>query len=158
MWETIGVVAVTATTETVRVGQFTSQTDDGRIWLRVSSGGAANLRPLAFGILSFIGTSGTRELGNARYYPDTAPSVVQLGPGPITEAVGWIDFRPRSYNQRWLSVGLPARVWILKVEALVTAGETDPVYQPGGFVNGIRKLLPLRGPVGPRGAWALGNG
>jgi len=157
MWETVGVIAVTADTEQVDVGPLATETDQGRVWLQVTSFGGGLFRPLAFAIVGFVSSSGIRSLGNVKYYPDANPSVVALGPGPVSAVEGVVTFRPRSYNRQWLSVGLPARVWTLKVEALVSNGATVPSFTPRGFKYRIRKLFPTRGPVGPSGAWALRN-
>jgi len=157
MWQTVGVVTVTAESETVTVGQLTTDTDQGRVWLEVASLNGRDMRPLGFAVLSFVSSSGVHEVGYSKYFPDTAPAVVTLGPGPVSSVSGTVELRPRSYNTRWLSVGLPTRVWCVKVSALVLNGQTDPSFGPRGFRNSVRKFFPSRGPVGPRGAWALSN-
>jgi len=158
MWTLIGTAAVTAETEQVTVGSIDTFTDDGRVWLRISTDGGQSIRPLAFGIVGFRSTGGTNDLGTARYYPEPVPTLVQLGSSPFKRVVGEITFRPRSYNLRWLSVGLPFAVWRFTVEAFVVGAPTGATVQSPGIVrNGIKLLLGRR-PVGIANAHPLSYG
>jgi hypothetical protein len=158
MWTLIGTATANAETEQVTVGPIDTFTDDGRVWLRISTDGGESMRPLAFGIVGFKSTGGSNDLGTARYYPERGPTLVQLGPSPFKRVVGEITFRPRSYNLRWLSVGLPFAVWRFTVEAFVVGAATGQTVKPPGFVfNGI-KLLLGRSPVGIANAHPLSYG
>jgi hypothetical protein len=155
VWQPVGVVNVTATTDRADFGEFSADLDQGRLWVRLSTSGAAGIRPLAFGIVGLIADDDTEQLGTAKYYPDQFSTVVQLGPGPYTAVRGRLFFRPRSYNQRWLSVGLPSAVWTVTAEVLSQGSVTDPAFNASGLRYRLRSLVPGFGPIGPRKAWRL---
>lgn len=156
-WQTVGVVAVTALTDRATFGPVASPLDQGRLWLRLTSVSAGNMTPLAFAIVGIQDSEGTQPLPAGRFYPQGGPAVVHLGPGPFDAVDGQLWLRPRAYNLRWLSVGLPARVWIIRAEVLGAEAITDPRYEPPGILRRLQKLFPRRGPVGSGQAWALGN-
>lgn len=158
MWTLIGTATVTPETEQVKVGPIDTFTDQGRVWLRISSNRGESMRPLAFGIVGFRSTGGTADLGSARYYPEEAPSLVVLGPSPFVRLIGEITFRPRSYNLRWLSVGIPVSEWRVTVEAFVVGAASDETVKPPGFIRNGIKLLLGRYPVGIANAHPLTYG
>jgi hypothetical protein len=142
----------------VTVGPIDTVTDAGRVWLRISTDGGESMRPLAFGIVGFRSTGSTADLGSARYYPEAVPALVMLGPSPFGRVIGDITFRPRSYNLRWLSVGLPFAEWRITVEAFAVGTSPGQTVQPPGFIrNGIKLFLGRR-PVGIANAHPLSYG
>lgn len=157
-WQTVGVVSVDALTEIARFGPVAASLDQGRLWLRLSTVSPVQTRPLAFAIVGMIDAEGSQPLQSQKHWPEPWPAVMHLGPGPFTSAAGELFVKPRSYNLKWLEVGLPARVWTLRAEVLGPGAVTDPRYSPTGIVRRLKKLFPASGPVGTSGAWRLRNG
>ena len=147
-----------ALTEIATLGPVSAALDQGRLWLRLSTVSPPQPKPLAFGIIGLIDGQGSQPLASQKHWPSPWPAVMYLGPGPFSAVAGVLYLKPRSYNLKWLSVGLPARVWTVKAEVLGPGATTDPRYAPTGIVRRLRKLLPKGGPVGALGAWRLNNG
>lgn len=139
-WQPIGSAVITARTEEVTLGRLGIELSQGQLLVRMSTVGGGSIRPLAFGIVGFVDDDGIRSLGDARYYPQTEPSVLSLGYGDRTEATGRLTFRPRAYNLRWLEVGLPRSVWRISAEAFVPAGVTVPAYSVPAIADGAISL------------------
>lgn len=157
-WQTVGVVSVDALTERATFGPVSGSLDQGRLWLRLSTVSPPQPKPLAFGIVGLIDEQGSQPLASQKHWPSPWPAVMYLGPGPFSAVAGDLYLKPRSYNLKWLEVGLPARVWMVKAEVLGPGATTDPRYSANGIVRRQRRLVPRSGPVGTLGAWRLSNG
>lgn len=156
-WRPVGAASVEATTEEVTLGFVSAPLDAGFLKLRFRSGDGASQRPLSFGIVEPVAAVDGGGLPGGRYYPGAHPAIVALGPGVGEAFTGSIRFRPRAYNLRWLSVGLPRRFWRVEAEAWTATGQVQPWWTPGGFRRGVAKLLPSGETVGTAGAAPLIN-
>ncbi len=132
----IGAATMTAALDRVNVGFFSGDLVNGQLLLKVSTVFPANMAGLAFGVVSLLEAStGTRILGDSRYYPKPEPSVIALGYGDRASASGDVVIEPRAYNLRWLTRESSPRYWTVLVEADTPSGVTVPSYTPAGYAN-----------------------
>lgn len=132
----VGAATMSAVSDRASVGFFSGDLVNGQLLLKVSTVSPSNMSGLAFAVVSLLESgTGTRVLGDARYYPKPEPTVIALGYGNRATVSGQVVIEPRAYNLRWLTRESSPRYWTVFVEAEATNGVTAPSYSPGGYAN-----------------------
>jgi hypothetical protein len=109
-WAIVGQVSVGAEDREVEIGRVSCSLRGGVLPLLFAYASQLSPDNLSFCIVDFLGDDGVRSLGSARWWPKRQGSLVNLGPGVAESVEGRILVRPRSFNTRWLRVGLPSPV------------------------------------------------
>lgn len=125
-WTQVGTASVGPQDQEVLVGSFSLAAGDDTLWVRMQQTDPETPWRWAYGIITWKSSFG-KELGSVKAYGDTASEVYRLGNGqPPVDRNGSIYFRPRAYNNRWISVKDP-QTWSLNFEAqsgVLTVGAT----------------------------------
>lgn len=101
-----------------------------------------DMRPLAYCYFQLRADDGTRTATQERYNPTADPQLVRIDPGPLAATFsGSLVLIPRSYNRRWLEVGLPSSVLSVWAEAWLPQGAADPDAVVPGFRDGAGRLV-----------------
>lgn len=145
-WRLVGEASFDPSTEAVTVGPVRVPRSGG-LEVRVSGGQDA---PFQFGycVLGFESTYG-HELGTVRVWPRPTVSGYVLGAGiTVTDTVGHLFIRPRSWNLRWVQAGFPLSIRVMANEPSVWDFDN---YTPNGYGTPDGRDLPLV-PVGGLGS------
>lgn len=154
-WKPVGRALIRASDLEVRVGSVDVGLSDRTLFLRCRSNAGRTMIPLAFGIVVPRSTVEGSAAPTGRYYPQESEGLVALGPCLGSRFTGEILFRPRSYNLRWLEVGLPGKVWDLNVDVWGADGSTSPTFRVSGWTDGTYTFSISGDRVGPAGAAPL---
>jgi hypothetical protein len=155
-WHPIGYRTVGALDGEVRIGRFAGTLPGGVLHLRAAYHGTSGPDPLSFGILDFLDDDGIRSVGSQKWWPKPQPSAVSLGPCPVAEVEGAILFSARSYNVKWLELGLPQPQIGVSVQAWLPVGVSEPIFCPSSLIVGADEYKITGSPVGPSSAYTLG--
>lgn len=155
MWRPIGWLNVGPFSGELPIGRLSGALTNGNLPIRGRVTNQGGPGPLSFAVLSLRDDEGTRPMDGCRWWPRSDPSTVQLGPAIGSAVSGSLLFKPRAYNTRWISVGIPAPWWGVAFEAWLPEGSTTPTFTPSGVTDGSATFTLTGPPVGPAGARAL---
>lgn len=156
MWKLIGGGTVTHYTDLLNVGRVDVPLQNGMLFLKVSTTGAADWRPLSFGVVMPVAEIEDSGLPDVRCYPQQHPVLLALGPSPYPRFTGRIFWKARNYNRQWLRWGNPTYAMNL----VVWAWDTGDSSFPGNWITGIigrnnLRYRPSALRIGPAGAAPL---
>lgn len=145
-WRLVGEASFGPGSDTVIVGPVRVPRSGG-LEVRVTGGQDA---PFQFGycVLGFESTYG-HELGTVRVWPRPTVSGYLLGAGiTVSDTVGHLFIRPRTWNLRWVEAGFPLSVRVLANEPSVWSFD---IHTPNGYSNETGQELTVT-PVGDLGS------
>lgn len=123
----VGEITVSPTDRRVVVGDFSMESEQDTIWIRMTSLNAPGPWPWSYGILGWE-TSEGYELGSTKAYAEEVGETFRLGIGrPPSVRSGRITFEPRSWNLGWIKAG--NEPWSLRFEAESgSSGSGSPAF------------------------------
>ena len=148
-WTLIGVVGLDATAGEVAVGRVVADLVGGYLPLLITTITPADPNPLGFALCSLIDDAFIRPFPSQKYYPQSQPQIIQLGPGIESTVAGTIYMQPRRYNRQWLTGGIPGKSWFIRVDAYSAAESPLPRFIPAGLRFGAADLVPIAGTGAP---------
>lgn len=142
-WTLVGSVNVGPQDKTVLVGPFSIGPENDTIWVKVTQTSPPDVWTYSYGLLTWR-TSEGQELGTIKVYGDTDSEVFRLGVGlPPSVGDGVLEFTPRAYNRRWISIDTPP-IWSLSFEAQAgKASDGPPVFGTSSTLGSLSDFVDL---------------